>query len=80
MVNKKYSKNFHSEIKSLLCQGMTNPEIAKTLGLSNGQVSSYTQRFLGGNPNYLSRLKKHSHLHEKILKMAKVRAELLSLH
>ena len=69
MGTNKKAKQFHSEISNLIGQGLTNPEISKELGLSIAQVAVYTQRFLGGNPNYLKKISKHKHLHEKILKM-----------
>lgn len=69
MGNKKQTKQFHGEIKNLIGQGLTNPEISKELGLTTNQVAIYSQRFLGGNPNYKKRITKHKHMHKKILEL-----------
>lgn len=63
------AKEFHTEIKDLINQGLTYPQISDELGLTRAQVSCYSQRFLGGNPNYINKKSKHKHLHKKILEM-----------
>jgi predicted transcriptional regulator len=69
MAKHKKASLFDSEIRSLINQGLTNPEISINLNLSQAQVASYVQEVIGGNPNYLKRKTKHKHLHEEILKL-----------
>lgn len=56
------------KIKSLLDSGMTNPEIARAMGMSRPSVAIIVERQLGGNPNYMKRIRKHAHLHGDVLK------------
>lgn len=67
MANRKKAKDFHHEIKDLINQGLTNPEIAEELKLTRSQVAIYSQRFLGGNPNYLKKKTKHKHLRKDVM-------------
>lgn len=67
MKRKSKCEQFHDEIIVLIREGKACPEISRELGLSVHAVSNYCQRELSGNPNYLLRKKKHSHLHENVL-------------
>lgn len=48
-----------SNIKTLIDEGKTNPEIARELGVSKNSVTVLAQRWLGGNPNYRKRIIKY---------------------
>lgn len=61
------ARDLKQEIVDLIGQGKTNPEIAAKLDISKNSVAVFTQRELGGNPNYLKRKIKHKHLHRKVL-------------
>jgi hypothetical protein len=56
-----------SKIKSLLESGMTNPEIAKAMGMSRASIAIIVERKLGGNPNYMVRKTKHAHLRGDVM-------------
>lgn len=58
-----------SEIKHLIREGYTNPEIADKLQISRATVSNLVTKKLGGNSNYLDRVTKYSpQMKEKIFK------------
>lgn len=60
---------FHDEIKAMIGQGMTNPEIASELNVSRNALAIYVQKKLGGNDNYIKRKTKHKHLRKKVLEL-----------
>lgn len=66
---RKLSTEIIDKIRDLINSGYTNPEIANELCISRNAVACYVHKNLGVNPNYQERIKKHSHLHETILKM-----------
>ena len=62
-----HSPKLIAKIKSLMDSGMTNPEIARSIGKTKASVALITSRVLGGNPNYMNKKRKHQHLHGDVL-------------
>jgi hypothetical protein len=64
----KFDPHFQT-IKRMIEDGKTNLEIASFLNCSNESLSVFVRKKFGGNPNFLNSIKKHSHLHEEVLKL-----------
>lgn len=54
-------------VKSKIKLGLTNVEIAKSLGWTRAKVAIIAQRKCGGNPNYRDKKTKHKHLRKDVL-------------